>query len=350
MRNLTISLDMMGGDYGPRSTIPAAIAAVEHFPYLTLILCGNSQYLQTELNKRDALDHPRLVIRHCDQVVNMDERPASALRSKRDSSMRVALDLVHSKEAMACVSSGNTGALLAMAHYVLKTLPGIERPALISTLPTITKRPVYLLDLGANITCDSEVLFQFAVMGAVMAEQVEQLEKPRVSLLNMGEEEIKGSDQIKHTAQLLAQTDQINYVGFIEGSDIFSGKVDVVVCDGFVGNVALKTCEGIANLIITKLKKALNKNLMSRILGFLLMPALKKLYNRVNPDHYNGASLIGLGGIVVKSHGNASDIAFFNAIKEAVREVERQVPEKIKDKLEAVLVDGVYPPIEKPTE
>lgn len=350
MRNLTISLDMMGGDYGPRSTIPAAIDAVEQFPHLTLILCGNSQYIQTELNKRDALTHPRLQVHHCEQVVNMDERPASALRSKRDSSMRVALDLVQQGKADACVSSGNTGALLAMAHYVLKTLPGIERPALISTLPTHKKRPVYLLDLGANITCDSEVLFQFAVMGAVMAEQVEQLENPKVALLNMGEEEIKGSDQIKHTAQLLNQTEQINYIGYIEGSDIFSGKADVIVCDGFVGNVALKTCEGIANLIINKLKKALNKNLMSRILGFLLMPALKKLYKRVNPDHYNGASLIGLGGIVVKSHGNASAIAFLNAIKEAVREVERQVPEKIKDKLEAALVEDVYPEHEKSTD
>lgn len=350
MRDLTISLDMMGGDYGPRSTIPAAIAAVNLYPHLTLTLCGNSQFIQTELNKAGALAHPRLVVHHCEQVVNMDERPASALRSKRDSSMRVALDLVHQGKADACVSSGNTGALLAMAHYVLKTLPGIERPALISTLPTITKKPVYLLDLGANVTCDSEVLFQFAVMGAVMAEQVEGIQDPKVALLNMGEEEIKGSDQIKHAARLLSATAQINYVGYIEGSDIFSGKSDVVVCDGFVGNVALKTCEGIANLIISKLKRALGKNIFSRFLGFLLLPALKKLYNRVNPDHYNGASLIGLGGIVVKSHGNASDIAFLNAIKEAVREVERQVPEKIKNKLEAVLVDGNYSEHEKSTQ
>ncbi len=339
MRNLTISLDMMGGDYGPRSTIPAALAAVKEFPQLHLILCGNAQFLQTELNKSDALNHPQLTIHDCTQVVNMDERPASALRSKKDSSMRVALNLVQSGEAMACVSSGNTGALLAMAHYVLKMLPGIERPALIATLPSVGTKPVYLLDLGANVTCDSEVLFQFAVMGAVMAEEVEGIASPKIALLNMGEEEIKGSDQIKRTAQLLSETDKINYVGYIEGSDIFSGKADVIVCDGFVGNVALKTCEGIANLIINKLKSSLDRNVISRFLGFLLLPALKKLYNRVNPDHYNGASLIGLAGIVVKSHGNASPVAFLNAIKGAVLEVERQVPEKIKNKLEDVLID-----------
>ena len=333
MRNLTISLDMMGGDYGPRSTIPAAVAAISQHPQLHLILCGNCALLQSELSKRGVADHPQLTIKHCEQVVNMDEKPAGALRGKKDSSMRVALDLVHSGEAMACVSSGNTGALLAMAHYVLKMLPGIERPALISTLPTNGSRPVYLLDMGANVSCSAQVLFQFAVMGSVMAQAVEQLESPRVALLNMGEEAIKGSDQVKQAAQLLSETDKINYVGYVEGSDIFSGKVDVIVCEGFVGNVALKTCEGIAQLIIGKLQSTLNQSLMTRILGFMLMPALKKLYNGVNPDQYNGASLIGLGGIVVKSHGNASDVAFLNAINEAVCEVERQVPAKIKDKL-----------------
>ena len=339
MRNLTISLDMMGGDYGPRSTIPAAIAAISQHPQLHLILCGNATLLQSELKKRDITDHPQLTIKHCEQVVNMDEKPAGALRAKKNSSMRVALNLVRDGEAMACVSSGNTGALLAMAHYVLKMLPGIERPALIATLPTNGTRPVYLLDMGANISCSADVLFQFALMGSVMAQAVEQLESPRVALLNVGEEAIKGSDQVKQAADLLAETDKINYVGFIEGSDIFSGKVDVIVCEGFVGNVALKTCEGIAQLIIGKLKSSLNQSLLNRILGFMLMPALKKLYNGVNPDHYNGASLIGLGGIVVKSHGNASDVAFLNAINEAVCEVERQVPAKIKDKLTAVLID-----------
>ncbi|MFT5162750.1 MAG: glycerol-3-phosphate acyltransferase PlsX, partial [Alteromonadaceae bacterium] len=204
------------------------------------------------------------------------------------------------------------------------------------------KKPVYLLDLGANVTCNSQVLFQFAVMGAVMAEQVEGITAPKIALLNMGEEEIKGNEQIKQAARLLNSTDKINYVGFIEGSDIFSGKADVIVCDGFVGNVALKTCEGIANLIISRLKSSLDANILSRFLGFLLLPALKKLYNRVNPDHYNGASLIGLTGIVVKSHGNASSVAFLNAIKQAIREVERQMPEKIKDKLEGVLIDKIH--------
>ncbi|WP_199608791.1 phosphate acyltransferase PlsX [Flocculibacter collagenilyticus] len=336
--NLTISLDIMGGDYGPRSTIPAAVDAVNIYSELTLILCGNSQLIQTELNKLDALSHPRLLIEHAEQVVNMDEKPAFALRSKTDSSMRVALNLVEQGRAQACVSSGNTGALFAMAYYVLKTLSGVKRPALITSLPTTTKKPVYLLDLGANISCCSETLFQFAFMGSTMVEHVEDIEQPRVALLNIGEEEIKGNDKIKATAKMLSNAEHINYVGYIEGSDIFSGKADVVVCEGFVGNVALKTCEGISNLIITKIKRAMQKSVASRILAFVLLPALKKLYKRVNPDQYNGASLIGLRGIVIKSHGNASRSAFLSAIDEAVREVKRQIPEKISNKLEHALI------------
>ncbi len=339
MTNLTIALDIMGGDYGPRSTIPAAVQALELHSSLHLILCGHNQLIQTELNKAGVLYHPRISIQHCEQVVNMDEKPAAALRSKRESSMRKALDMVQEGKAQACVSAGNTGALLAMAHYVLKMLPGVERPALITALPTIDKKPVFLLDLGANVVCDSETLFQFAVMGSVLAEEVEGIESPKVALLNMGEEEIKGNDQIKQTAQLLTKTENINYIGYIEGGDIFSARADVVVCEGFVGNVALKTCEGIAKLIIKKLKSAIEKSFWSKLLGLILLPALKKLYKRVNPDQYNGASLIGLRGIVVKSHGNASPTAFLSAISEAVREIERQVPDKIKHKLEHVLIE-----------
>lgn len=335
--NLTIALDIMGGDYGPRSSLPAAVEAVKLIDHLTLILCGNERQIRCELKKLEALTHPRIQIEHCSEVVNNDDLPSFALRNKKNSSMRVSLDLVKSGRAQACVTAGNTGALLAMAHYVLKMLPGVKRPALISTVPTQTPRPVYLLDLGANVACDSDVLFQFAVMGSVVAEQAQNITNAKVSLLNMGAEEIKGHDSIKEAAKLLQSSDHINYIGYSEGNDIFTGKADVIVCDGFTGNVALKTCEGIAKLIVHKLTKALNKSLFNKFLALLLFPVLKKLYKRVNPDQYNGASLVGLRGIVVKSHGNASKKAFLAAIEEAVREVERQLPEKIRHKFEEII-------------
>lgn len=337
MRNLTIALDIMGGDYGPRSTIPAAILAVNQIPNVSLILCGDHNLIQSELAKLDSSNHPRIRIEHTDQVVNMDELPAHAVRCKKQSSMRRVLDLVQQGQADACVSSGNTGALLAMSHFVLKTLPGINRPALVSTLPTHTNHSVTLLDLGANVSCDSEGLVQFAIMGSVLVEEVEGKVAPKVALLNMGQEEIKGSAVVKQAAACLSQIDSINYVGYVEGDEIFTGKADVVVCDGFVGNVALKTCEGMAKLIIQKLRKAVQQSFFNKFLGFLLLPAFKKLYKSMNPDQYNGASLLGLRGIVVKSHGNASKEAFLAAIREAVKEAERQVPEKIKHKLERVL-------------
>ena len=337
MRRLTVAIDIMGGDYGPRSTIPAAIKAIDEISFLHLILCGDAQLLQTELNKYNKLHHPRIQIEHCSQVINMGERPVTALRTKKDSSMRKALELVKKGKAQACVSAGNTGALLAIARFVLKMLPGVERPALITSLPTNSKDPVYLLDLGANVTCTEELLFQFAVMGSVLVHEVEGIDNPRVSLLNVGSEEIKGSKEIKRAGTRLSQEEHLNYSGFVEGTDIFAGKADVVVCDAFVGNVALKTCEGIATLIMNKLKQELSSHIFGKILGLFLFPILKKLYKRVNPDHYNGASLIGLRGIVIKSHGNASKDAFFSAIKEAVREIERQVPRKIEHKLDQVL-------------
>ncbi|MBQ4832532.1 phosphate acyltransferase PlsX [Pseudoalteromonas sp. MMG010] len=329
LTNLTIALDMMGGDYGPRSSIPAAINAVNSHANLTLILCGNEQVLTQRLANFDSVSHPRLIIRHCSEVVTNACEPASAVRAKKDSSMRVALDLVKSGEAQACVSSGNTGALFFMAHYVLKMLPGVKRPALISAVPTEKKNPVYLLDLGANVHCDAQTLYQFGIMGSVVAGQALGCDNPKVSLLNIGAEDIKGHDEIKRAAQLMQQCPHLNYSGYSEGSDIFTGKADVIVCDGFVGNVALKTCEGIAKLIMKKFSSALEKHLIYKSLAFMLAPIIKKLYKRVNPDQYNGASLVGLRGIVVKSHGNASAKAFNEAINEAVREVERQLPDKI---------------------
>ncbi len=339
MDSLTVALDVMGGDCGPLVTIPSAILAVQSLPNLHLILCGDESLIQKYLNQHNSPEHPRIRIVHTTEVVEMDEKPSIALRRKKDSSMRKALDFVSSGEAQACVSAGNTGALLAIAHYVLKMLPGIERPALITQIPiSETNRSAFMLDLGANVFCDSNVLFQFALMGAVMAEEVDQIESPRVALLNIGEEEIKGSDNIKQTSAMLRENPDINYVGYIEGDDIFSGKADVIVCDGFVGNVALKTCEGVAKLVMKKVMKIINESKFTRILGVLLNPTLKKIVKRLNPDQYNGASLIGLRGIVVKSHGNATKSAFYNAILEAAKEVERQVPEKIKNKLELSLV------------
>ena len=338
MRDIRIALDVMGGDYGPRSTIPAAIKAVDKYPYLHLFLCGHSQSIQSFLKKHNVQEHPRLSVVHAEQVVNQDERPDLAVRRKTQSSMRIALELVEQEKAHACVSAGNTGALLAMARYLLKTLPGIKRPALVSALPTYYEdEKVFLLDLGANINQCPETLFQFAVMGSVMAREVEQIEQPRVALLNVGSEEIKGGEYLKQTAKMLTACEDINYVGFAEGNDIFSGKADVIVCDGFVGNVALKTIEGVAKLIISKIKAASNKSFLGKLLAGILLPGIKTLFSRMNPDQYNGASLVGLRGIVIKSHGNASTRAFYSAIKEAVKEAQRQVPHKIKDKVEQVL-------------
>jgi glycerol-3-phosphate acyltransferase PlsX len=338
--DLIIALDVMGGDKGPSVTIFSAIMAISEFPNLHLILCGDETTIlgclsRYKISKSGLIDHKQLSLAATSQVVSMTDKPIVALRTKKDSSMRKALDLVHENRAQACVSAGNTGALFSMAHFVLKNLPGVERPALISSLPTHDKdKHVFMLDLGANVFCDSHVLYQFGVMGSVMAEQVDGIQKPRIALLNMGEEAIKGSDHIKLAGLELSDNKDVNYVGFIEGSDIFSNKADVIVCDGFVGNVTLKTCEGVARLVYEKSKTAFKASFLAKIFGSLLKPSFKKLFKTMNPDQYNGASLIGLRGIVVKSHGNANSGAFLAAIKEAIKEIERQVPEKIKHSLE----------------
>jgi len=326
----------MGGDQGPFITISSAIMAINQQPNLHLILCGDEPIITAtlasfNLSQETLATHKQLSIFPTSQVVLMSDKPIVALRTKKDSSMRKALDLVHEGKAQACVSAGNTGALFSMAHFVLKNIPGVERPALISSLPTHDEdKHVFMLDLGANVFCDSHVLYQFGVMGSIMAEQVDGISQPRVALLNMGEESIKGSDHIKLAALELSENKEINYIGFIEGSDIFSNKADVIVCDGFVGNVALKTCEGVARLVYQKSKAAFSASLLAKLFGSLLKPSFKKLFKTMNPDQYNGASLIGLRGIVVKSHGNANSSAFLSAIEEAVKEVERQVPKKIK--------------------
>ncbi len=339
MSRLTLALDIMGGDHGPHIILPAAKKALQSFPDLYLVLCGPASLISAWRSKQTQAIASRIDISDCSQSVAMDESPLQAFRQKKDSSMRRMIDLVQNNQADACVSAGNTGALLTMAFYVLKTLPGIQRPALISKVPTTEHGKVYLLDLGANVNCDSEILFQYALMGSVLAQQVEGIAKPRVALLNVGVEDIKGNDQVKQTARLLADCPSINYLGFVEGNDIFSQKADVIVTDGFVGNIALKSWEGLANSVIQEIKNVSQQSWVYKILAGIALPLLRGIYAKMKPDQYNGASLIGLRGIVVKSHGNASSEAFLYAIRQAIKEVEMQVPTKIKDKIEAVLME-----------
>ncbi|QDF66844.1 phosphate acyltransferase PlsX [Shewanella sp. SNU WT4] len=339
MKNLTLALDVMGGDYGPPVTVPAALQALASHPHLSLVLVGDELQISPLLYSCTAHTRARIKIIHTSDVVTMNERPAHALRKNKQSSMRLALEQVKNGHADACLSAGNTGALMAMAKVLLKMLPGIDRPALVTSLPSASGKPVYLLDLGANISCDSETLFQFAVMGSVLYELVEKQTRPNVALLNVGIEEIKGNDQVQQAAQLLQFTPQINYSGFIEGDDIYTGCVDVIVCDGFVGNIALKTSEGIAKLLVHQLRKGLTEGIVVRFLAKLIAPRIQKVLNQMNPDHYNGASLLGLRGIVVKSHGNADQAAFLHAINLAMTEAQRRLPEMIHDRLESILLD-----------
>jgi glycerol-3-phosphate acyltransferase PlsX len=327
----------MGGDHGPSVILPAVKRALTARPDISFILCGNKDLI--DANVLYSGYESRIEIVHCVDHVAMDEKPVAALRRKKQSSMWKMLEQVAEARADACVSSGNTGALMAMAQVILRTLPGIERPALASSLPTRDHSKVLLLDLGANVNCDSENLVQYAVMGAVLVEQIHHISQPRIGLLNVGEEQVKGNDRVKSASSQLEQLDELNYIGYVEGDSIFFDKADVVVTDGFAGNIALKSCEGIAKLIIHELKYLAIKNWLTRLLSGLTKPLLQHLYRRMNPDQYNGASLLGLRNIVVKSHGNASSDAFFYAIQEAIGQAEQQVPEKIKLKIETLLAE-----------
>lgn len=334
---VTLALDAMGGDHGPSVVIPAAITALKKFSELHLILVGDEAKLSRQLQRRASSELlQRITIQHASEVVAMDEAPSSALRGKKDSSMRVAINLVKEGKAQACVSAGNTGALMATSRFVLKTLPGVDRPAIVSILPS-SKDDVHMLDLGANIDCTPEQLFQFAVMGSVLTEAVTGKPRPTVGLLNIGEEEIKGNLQVKETAELLSKVNEINYVGFVEGNDIFKGTVDVVVCDGFVGNAVLKASEGLAHFMGDKVKKAFTANFITKLCALAAMPILRKVKKQLDPSRYNGASFIGLNGIVIKSHGGANAKGFLSAIKEAVIEVEKNVPQKIREQVGQLL-------------
>lgn len=326
----------MGGDHGPPVVVPACLHVLKDYSTLHLILVGDSEVLQRELQGH-AHDTSRLTIQHASQRVEMDESPAHALRSKKDSSMRVAINLVKSGDAHACVSAGNTGALMATARFVLKTLPGIDRPAIISTFPTQSGKNMRMLDLGANVDSTPEHLFQFAVMGSLLASAVDNIQQPKVCLLNIGHEDIKGNELVKQTAQLLQTAQTVNYAGYIEGNQIYDGDADVVVCDGFVGNVALKVSEGIAIFIRKLLKEGYTRNLLTKLAALISMPILKALIKRMDPDRYNGACLIGLPGIVIKSHGSAKTYAFAHAIEEAIIQVEKNIPQRISAEVERLL-------------
>ncbi|MHB8533966.1 MAG: phosphate acyltransferase PlsX [Sulfuricaulis sp.] len=335
---ITIALDAMGGDHGASVTVPAALQALQDEPALKLILVGPRDVIQTELKQCGAGESERLAIHHASELVGMDERPAQALRSKKDSSMRVAINLVQEGAAQAAVSAGNTGALMATARFVLKTLPGIDRPAIVAILPT-THDHVHVLDLGANVDCSPEQLVQFAIMGSILVSAVENKPRPRVGLLNIGEEDIKGNETVKKANELL-RVSALNYAGFVEGDEIYTGDMDVIVCDGFVGNVMLKTSEGLAHMMTHYMRQEFQRNIFTRLSALIAMPVLRAFRKRLDPRRYNGASLIGLNGIVIKSHGGADKLAFEHAILEALAEVKNNVPERIGRELAALAAKG----------
>ncbi|HIQ14120.1 MAG TPA: phosphate acyltransferase PlsX [Leucothrix sp.] len=331
-----IAIDTMSGDNGLEAVVPAAISFLKEHDDTILTLVGDESRLKAELEQHKQSSSDRLIIQHASQIVTMDETPAQALRGKKDSSMRVAINLVKKGEADAAVSAGNTGALMATGRFVLRMLPGIDRPAICTAIPA-SKGHTYMLDLGANIDSTSEHLYQFAVMGSELARAIDDNEKPRVGLLNIGSEDIKGNEQVKAAHEALKDGD-FNYIGFVEGDDIFHGDVDVIVCDGFVGNVALKTTEGLAKMLSHELKAGYMKSIFTKIAALISYPVLKAFRNRFDHRRYNGASFLGLKGIVIKSHGGADSVAFANAIGIARKAVMEKVPARIDKHLQKYLV------------
>jgi glycerol-3-phosphate acyltransferase PlsX len=333
-RAVVLAIDCMGGDFGPPVTVPAALTFLAEHPSARIVLVGRSDAIEAELKRRRALPGERLQVRHASEVVEMHDAPSLALKRKKDSSMRVVVDLVKAGEADACVSAGNTGALMAISSVVLRTLPGIDRPAIVSVLPTLAGS-TYVLDLGANVDCSPEHLLQFGLMGSILVTAVEHKERPTVGLLNIGEEEIKGNAVVKRAAELLRESG-LNFIGNIEGDGIYKGEADVVVCDGFVGNVMLKTSEGLAQMLGTFLREEFTRNPLHRLLAFLAYPVIKAFRRRVDHRRYNGATLLGLKGIVVKSHGAADAFAFRRAIDRAAEEVDNGVLARISERFAAV--------------
>ena len=327
----SIAIDAMGGDYGIKVTIPASIQILQRFPEINIILVGNAVGIKRSLVKLKKSNHPRLSVLNATESVEMDESPQSALKNKKNSSMRLAINLVKSNEASACVSAGNTGALMATARFVLKMLPGIERPAIASNLPN-RNGVTCMLDLGANTDSTPEQLLQFAVMGAMLTSTLTNKKNPSIGLLNIGSEDNKGNEVVKKTFELLKES-HLNFYGNVEGDDIFKGTTDVVVCDGFVGNVALKTTEGVIKMFGNFLTTEYKKNWFTKIIALISLSLLKAFKRRLDPRRYNGASFLGLNGIVIKSHGGADILAFKTAIITAIEESENKVIEKIKKQI-----------------
>lgn len=331
----------MGGDFGPRITVPACLRALASNPHLKILLVGQPDAISPLLADQNAELISRLHVIPAEHIVANDAKPSQAIRASKGTSMRVALDLVKTGEAQACVSAGNTGVLMGLAKLRLNAIDGIERPALVSVLPNQKKGKTVVLDLGANVNCDSQMLVQFAVMGAVMAEEIAGISSPKVALLNIGEEESKGLDNIREAATVLKSTPNINYIGYVEGNELLTGKTDVLVCDGFAGNVSLKTMEGVIRVFLSLIKSSTTENKKTswwiKILKKWLQKRLIKRFGHMNPDQYNGASLLGLRGIVIKSHGGANERAFTAAIEQAVHAVERKIPERIASRLTTVL-------------
>jgi glycerol-3-phosphate acyltransferase PlsX len=327
----TVAIDCMGGDHGPVVTVPAALSFLKAHPEAKVILVGLEERLQPLLADVDSEILARLTVQHASQVVAMDEPPALSLKNKKDSSMRVALDQVKAGNAQACVSAGNTGALMATSRFVLKMLPGIDRPAICGILPTM-KGHAHMLDLGANVDCTPEHLLQFAIMGSSLVSALEHKEAPSVGLLNIGEEDIKGNEMVKQTALLLKESG-LNFVGNVEGDGIYKGAAEIIVCDGFVGNVALKTSEGLAQMVSTFIRQEFSRSLITKLVAVFAMPILNRFKKRVDHRRYNGAVLLGLKGVSVKSHGSADVMGFENAIARAYEAARNQVLERISNRL-----------------
>lgn len=332
--SVTVAVDAMGGDHGPAVTVPASLAFLEATPGAAVVLVGRPDAIEPILKKSRSPARDRVRVHAASEVIGMDEAPAEALRRKKDSSMRVAINLVRDGEAHGCVSAGNTGALMGIARFVLKTLPGIDRPAIASQMPT-KKGIVTMLDLGANVNCSAEQLVQFAAMGSALVSAVDHIERPTVGLLNIGEEEIKGNDVVKEAAERL-RVSGLNFHGNVEGTDIFRGTTDVVVCDGFVGNVALKTTEGLVQMLYEFLKAEFTRGLLSKAAAAVAYPVLARFKRRIDPRRYNGATLVGLKGVVVKSHGGADAIAFRNALGKAHAEIAEGVLDRIAQRIAAM--------------
>ncbi len=327
----------MGGDFGPRVTVPAALSQIDADPSVSILLVGDREQIQTYLPSGTS---SKVEILHTLETVSMSDRPSHVLRHKQQSSLWLAIDQLRDGEVDACVSAGNTGALMAVGRFLLKTFPGIDRPAICKPVPTQVKNGLgqtvvghcFLLDLGANVNCDSEQLLQFALMGSVLASTVDDKPNPRVGLLNIGEEEIKGGEQVKLAAALLKSNSDINYVGYIEGNGIFTGDADVLVCDGFAGNVALKASEGAARFMASQMERTFKSSLYGRVLGQLARPLLLEWRNQFDPGRYNGASFLGLQGTLVKSHGSADSAGFLSALTMAKEQATKQLPQHINQR------------------